>query len=247
MSKTETDKGLPTIGVVIPALNEEATIADQVAEVLAVAGQPDLPARIARVVVVDNGSDDRTAECATAAGATVVSEPRRGYGRACHSGVLAAGDVDLIVQMDGDRSDRFDELPLLLHPLLAGEADLVIGSRTLGSYEPGSLLPQQLFGNWVAARLLRLLYGVHVTDIGPFRVIRRHDLLRMNMREMTYGWSVEMIARAARVGLQVREVPVTYRLRAGGESKVSGNLRASIRAGARITATILRCRRDAPV
>jgi glycosyltransferase involved in cell wall biosynthesis len=233
-----------TIGVVIPALNEEATIADQVAEVLAVAEWPDLPARIERVVVVDNGSTDRTAPRAAAAGAIVVSEPRRGYGRACFAGVLAAGDVDLIVQMDGDRSDRFDELPLLLQPLLAGEADLVIGSRTLGSYEPGSLLPQQRFGNWLAARLLRLLYGVRVTDIGPFRVIRRRHLLALGMREMTYGWSVEMIVRAARNGLRVREVPVTYRLRAGGESKVSGNLRASIRAGARITATILRCRRD---
>jgi hypothetical protein len=146
--------------------------------------------------------------------------------------------------MDGDRSDRFDELPLLLRPLLAGEADLVIGSRTLGSYEPGSLLPQQRFGNWLAAQLLRLLYGVRVTDIGPFRVIRRRDLLALGMREMTYGWSVEMIARAARNGLRVREVPVTYRRRAGGESKVSGNLRASVRAGVRITATILRCRRD---
>ena len=223
MSKSETDRRLPTIGVVIPALNEEATIADQVAEVLAVAGQADLPARIERVVVVDNGSADRTADRASAAGAMVVSEPRRGYGRACATGVAAAGDVDLIVQMDGDRSDRFDELPLLLQPLLAGEADLVIGSRTLGSYEPGSLLPQQRFGNWVAAQLLRLLYGVRVTDIGPFRVIRRRDLLRMNMREMTYGWSVEMIARAARTGLRVREVPVTYRKRAGGTSKVSGN------------------------
>ena len=241
---SQTDSSPPTIGVVIPALNEEATIAGQVAEVLVVAGQPDLPVRIERVVVVDNGSTDSTAERATAAGATVISEPTRGYGRACRAGVMAAGDVDFIVQMDGDRSDRFDELPLLLQPLLAGEADLVIGSRTLGSYEPGSLLPQQRFGNWVASQLLRLLYGVHVTDIGPFRVIRRRDLLRMGMREMTYGWSVEMIARAARMGLRVREVPVTYRLRAGGESKVSGNLSASIRAGARITATILRCRRN---
>ena len=237
------DSSQPTIGVVIPALNEEATIADQVAEVLVVAGQPNLPARIERVVVVDNGSTDSTAERAAAAGATVISEPIRGYGRACCTGVMAAGDVDLIVQMDGDRSDRFDELPLLLQPLLAGDADLVIGSRTLGSYEPGSLLPQQRFGNWVASQLLRLLYGVHVTDIGPFRVIRRRDLLRMGMQEMTYGWSVEMIARAANMGLRVREVPVTYRLRAGGESKVSGNLSASIRAGARITATIVRCRR----
>jgi len=238
------ERPLPTIGVVIPALNEEATIADQVAEVLAVAGRPDLPARIERVVVVDNGSTDRTAQRAAAAGATVVSEPRRGYGRACFSGVVAAGDVDLIVQMDGDRSDRFDELPVLLAPLLAGEADLVIGSRTLGSYEPGSLLPQQRFGNWLAAQLLRLLYGVRVTDLGPFRAIRRPDLLALDMQEMTYGWSVEMIARAARNGLRVREVPVTYRRRAGGESKVSGNLAASVRAGARITATILRCRRD---
>ena len=241
---SQPQRPLPTIGVVIPALNEEATIADQVAEILSVARQPDLPARIERVIVVDNGSTDQTAQQAATAGAMVVSESRRGYGRACYTGVLAAGDVDLVVQMDGDRSDRFDELPLLLQPLLAGEADLVIGSRTLGSFEPGSLLPQQRFGNWLAARLLRLLYGVRVTDIGPFRVIRRRDLLAMGMREMTYGWSVEMIARAARNGLRVQEVPVTYRRRAGGESKVSGNLIASVRAGARITATILRCRRD---
>jgi glycosyltransferase involved in cell wall biosynthesis len=237
----------PTIGVVIPALNEEATIAAQVAEVLEVARQTDLPATIARVIVVDNGSDDNTAERAVAAGATVVSEPRRGYGRACLAGVMAAEGVDLIVQMDGDRSDRFDELPLLLQPLLAGEADLVIGSRTLGAYEPGSLTPQQRFGNWLAARMLRLFYGVRVTDIGPFRVIRRGDLLDLGMREMTYGWSVEMIARAARRGLRVREAPVTYRKRAGGESKVSGNLRASLRAGGRIIGTILRCRGDGPV
>lgn len=238
---------LPTIGVVIPALNEEATIGDQVREILAMAKESHLPACIAQVIVVDNGSDDRTAERAAAAGATVVAEPRRGYGRACYSGVLAAGNADLIVQMDGDRSDRFDELPLLLRPLLAGEADLVIGSRTLGGYEPGSLLPQQIVGNWLAARLLRLLYGVRLTDIGPFRIIRRDDLLVLGMREMTYGWSVEMIARAARHGLRVCEVPVTYRRRAGGESKVSGNLRASARAGGRIIATILRCWRDRPV
>jgi glycosyltransferase involved in cell wall biosynthesis len=233
---------LRTIAVVIPALNEEATIGEQVAEVLALARRPDLPARIARVVVVDNGSDDRTAERAAVAGATVISEPRRGYGRACHTGVLAAEDADLIVLMDGDRSDCCEELPLLLRPLLAGEADLVIGSRTLGRYEPGSLLPQQIFGNWLAARLLRVLYGVQVTDIGPFRVIRRADLLDLGMREMTYGWSVEMIARAARRGLRVREVPVTYRNRAGGKSKVSGNLQASIRAGGRIIGAILRSR-----
>lgn len=236
----------PTLAVIIPALNEQETIGDQVAEVLAVAASPDLPARVERVIVIDNGSDDATAERAAAAGAAVVSEPRRGYGRACYSGVLAAGDVNYIVQMDGDRSDRFDELPLLLAPILTGEADLVIGSRTLGSYEPGSLQPQQLFGNWLAARMLGALYGVRVTDIGPFRIIDRQKLLGLGMREMTYGWSVEMIARAARQGLRVREVPVTYRNRAGGESKVSGNLRASVRAGGRIIGTILRCRTDSP-
>jgi len=234
----------PTATVVIPALNEQETIGDEIREILAVAADPALPVTIVQVVVVDNGSTDDTAARAAGAGATVVAEPRRGYGRACLSGVEAAGDVDLIVLLDGDRSDQPAELPLLLAPLLAGEADIVIGSRTLGSAEPGSLLPQQLVGNWVAARLLRVLYGVRVTDIGPFRVIRRRTLLDLGMREMTYGWSVEMIARGARAGLRVREVPVSYRMRGGGASKVSGNLRASIRAGARITATILRCRRD---
>ena len=234
----------PAIAVVIPALDEEAAIGGTVAEVRAIAERADMATTLAGVYVVDNGSSDRTAERAAAAGATVVPEPRRGYGRACLSGVLAAADADLIVLMDGDGSDRPDELPRLLAPLLAGEADLVVGSRTLGGAEPGSLLPQQRFGNWVAARLLRLLYGVRVTDIGPLRVIRRRDLLALGLREMTYGWSVEMIVRAARRGLRVREVPVSYRKRAGGRSKVSGNLRASIYAGARITATILRCRRD---
>ncbi len=240
MSDTITSR--PTLAVVIPALNEEAAIGDQVRDVLVVAAWPGLPVEIVQIIVVDNGSEDRTAEQSMAAGATVVAEPRRGYGRACYSGVLAAEEAELIVLMDGDRSDRFEELPLLLAPLLAGEADLVIGSRTLGSHEPGSLLPQQLFGNWVAACMLRLLYGVKVTDIGPFRVIRRRDLMALGMREMTYGWSVEMIARAARQGLRVQEAPVTYRNRAGGVSKVSGNLKASVRAGARIIGTILRCR-----
>ena len=231
----------PTAAVVIPALNEADVIGDQVAEVMVIAASGDWPVALSGVVV-DNGSTDRTSARAAAAGATVVSEPRRGYGRACLGGVLAAEDVDLIVLMDGDRSDRPDDLPTLLAPLLAGEADLVIGSRTLGVAEPGSLLPQQRFGNWVAARLLRLLYGVRVTDIGPFRVIRRRDLLGLGMREMTYGWSVEMIARAARQRLRAREVPVSYRKRGGGTSKVSGNLRASVRAGLRIAGAIVRCR-----
>ncbi len=240
MSDTEIVRR-PTAAVVVPALNEEAVIAGQVAEILAVAADPDLPVTVERVLVVDNGSTDQTAARATAAGAEVVSEPRRGYGRACWAGVTAANGCELIVLMDGDRSDQPAELTRLLTPLLAGKADLVIGSRTRGNPEPGSLTPQQVFGNRVAALLLRVLFGVRVTDIGPFRVIRRQDLLALGMREMTYGWSVEMIARGARAGLRIREVPVTYRKRAGGESKVSGNLHGSVRAAGRITATIFRC------
>jgi len=233
---------VPTFAVVIPALDEEAVIGEQVTEVLAAARSLALPAALSGIFVVDNGSTDETARRAAAAGATVVAEPRRGYGRACLAGVLAASEADLIVLMDGDRSDRPADLPHLLAPLLAGEADLVLGSRTRGLAEPGSLLPQQRFGNWLAAALLCRLYGVRVTDIGPFRAIRRRTLLDLGMREMTYGWSVEMIARAARRGLRIREVPVDYRVRAGGESKVSGNLPASIRAGWRIIGAIWRCR-----
>jgi len=234
----------PTATVVVPCLNEGDAIGGFVEEVLAVAADPNLDVRLDRVLVVDNGSTDHTASSAAAAGAGIVSEPRRGYGRACLSGVLAARDADIIVLMDGDRSDQPAELPRLLSPLLAGEADLVIGSRIMGTYEKGSLLPQQIFGNKVATLLLRLVYRVRVTDIGPFRVIRRDQLLDLGMREMTYGWSIEMIARAAREGLRVREVPVTYRRRAAGESKVSGNVRASLKAGYRILFAIARARRD---
>ena len=234
----------PVATVVIPCLNEGDAIGGLVAEVLAVASDPELLVRIDRVLVVDNGSTDHTVASATAAGAGIVSEPRRGYGRACLSGVLAAAEADIIVLMDGDRSDQPAELPRLLGPLLAGEADLVVGSRIMGTYEQGSLLPQQIFGNKVATTLLRLVYGVRMTDIGPFRVIRRPQLLDLDMREMTYGWSIEMIARSARTGLRVHEVPVSYRKRAAGESKVSGNIRASLKAGYRILLAIVRAKRD---
>ncbi len=204
---------------------------------------PNFSVAVTGIYIVDNGSTDATAARAIAAGATVVSEPQRGYGRACLAGALATGEVDLLIYLDGDRSDRPEDLPLLLAPIVAGDADLVLGSRTLGCYEPGSLTTPQRFGNWLATRLLRLLYGVRLTDVGPFRVIRRRDLLALGMAESTYGWPVEMIARAARHGLRIREVPVTWRRRAAGASKVSGDLRASIRAGFRILATIARGRR----
>src|SRR5687767_6381126 len=199
---SQTNGSLPTIGVVIPALNEEATITDQVAEVLAVAERPDLLARIERVVVVDNGSTDRTAQRAAAAGATVVSEPRRGYGRACFTGVLAADDVDLIVQMDGDRSDRFAELPLLLRPLLAGEADLVIGSRTLGSYEPGSLFPPPR--------------SARVGDAGDdLRLVGRDDRTRRAERAPGTGGAGHLPAARGR-GIESEREPA--RLGSGGRA-----------------------------
>jgi glycosyltransferase involved in cell wall biosynthesis len=234
----------PTAAFVVPCLNEESNVAGLVADLRAVAARPDLPVAITGIYVVDNGSTDATASRAAAAGATVVSQPQRGYGRACLAGALATGDLDLLIYLDGDRSDCPGDLPRLLHPLLAGDADLVLGSRVLGSTEPGALTVPQRFGNWLATRLLRLLYGVRLTDVGPFRVIRRRDLLALGMSEPTYGWPVEMIARAARRGLRVREVPVTWRRRAGGQSKVSGDLRASTRAGVRILATIVRSRRS---
>lgn len=233
----------PTAAVVIPCLNEEETIGPLVTEVRLMGDDAMLPVWLIDIYVVDNGSTDATADRAAEAGARVVPEPRRGYGRACLSGVQAAGEVDLIVLMDGDGADDPAALPRLLAPLLAGDADLVIGSRTMGTAAPGSLTPQQRAGNRVAALLLRLLYGVRVTDIGPFRVIRQSALAALGMREMTYGWSVEMIARTAKAGLRVTEVPVDYRPRAGGVSKVSGNPRTSLKAGFRMIGAILRARR----
>lgn len=231
----------PTAAVVVPALDEEAVIADLIADVRAAAADPSLPARITAIVVVDNGSTDRTAEIATAAGALVVAEPRRGYGRACLAGAVAA-DAELLVYMDGDRSEIPAELGRVLGPLAAGEADLVLGSRIAGHAEPGALTVPQRAGNAFATRLLRLLYGIRITDIPPFRAVRRAALLELGMTEPTYGWPAEMIARAAARGWRIREVPVTCRPRAGGTSKVSGNLRAVVVTGYRYLRTIVRVR-----
>ncbi|HLL14091.1 MAG TPA: glycosyltransferase family 2 protein [Pyrinomonadaceae bacterium] len=230
----------PFISVVIPALNEEEPIADVVRGI---------PREIAsEIIVVDNGSDDRTAERARAAGARVVSEPRRGYGRACLAGVGAvAAGCEIIVFLDGDGSDCPELMDRLVEPIKAGTHDFVTGSRTRGQRERGSMNFQQLFAGRAAGLLLGALYGVSYTDMCPFRAIRRDALARLPMREETYGWNLEMQMRAARARLRILEVPVDHRRRAGGESKVSGNLRGTIRAGTRILYTVLRIAWERPV
>jgi glycosyltransferase involved in cell wall biosynthesis len=220
---------------VVPCLNEAPSIGRVVER---------LRGRVDRVVVVDNGSADGTGAAAAAAGAEVVREERRGYGRACLAGVRAAGPADggrdvVVVLLDGDAADDPEDLPRIVGPVLRREADLVVGSRALGSREPGSMTPQQRFGNWLAARLMRRLYGLPVSDLGPFRAIRREALLALGMREMTYGWSVEMMVKAARAGYRYREVPVSYHRRIG-VSKVGGTLGGGLRAGWCILSTTVR-------
>jgi glycosyltransferase involved in cell wall biosynthesis len=229
---------LPRIEAVIPALDEARSIA-RVVESLRSQEMLD------GIIVVDNGSTDGTGDIARRAGANVVREERRGYGYACKAGVLAARDADVIVLLDGDAADDPDDLPRLLEPLLGGEADLVVGSRALGAREPGSMTIQQIFGNRLAAWLMRNIYGVRVSDMGPFRAIRRGDLLALDMQEMSYGWSVEMMVKAVRAGYRYREVPVRYHRRIG-VSKVGGTLRGSLKAGWHIISTVLRYRRWTP-
>ena len=222
------------ISVVIPALNEEQPIAAVVHDCLTtgLAGE---------VIVVDNGSTDRTAERARAAGARVVSEPKPGYGRACAAGVGALSpDCDVIVFLDGDGSDCPEFMPQLVEPIQRGKQDFVIGSRTRGQRERGSMNFQQVFAGRVAGALLRLLYGVRYSDMCPFRAIRRDALEKLRMKEETYGWNLEMQMRAARARLRILEVPVNHRCRTGGESKVSGTLRGTFVAGARIITTLFR-------
>lgn len=220
------------VAVIIPALDEAGCIADLVAEV---AAQP-----VDHIIVVDNGSTDDTASLARQAGARVVREPSRGYGYACAAGAAAAGDADVLVFLDGDGSFLPRETSGLLAPLREGCADLVLGSRVLGSIAPGAMPPHQMFGNWLVAHLVRALYGLRITDLGPYRAIRSDLLQALHMREMTYGWPVEMIVKAARRRARILEVPVSYRPRLAGQSKVGGNLRGTVLATYHILATTLR-------
>ncbi|PYI51991.1 MAG: UDP-glucose--dolichyl-phosphate glucosyltransferase [Verrucomicrobia bacterium] len=193
------------------------------------------------IIVVDNGSTDRTADRACAAGARVIPEPRRGYGRACAAGVRSLSpECDIVVFLDGDGSDCPEFVNHLVDPILAGKYDFVIGSRTRGQREPGSMNFQQILSGRSAGAILRFLYGIRYTDMCPFRAIRRDALERLGMREQTYGWNLEMQMRAARAAMRILEVPVNHHRRAGGESKVSGTLRGTFVAGARILATLLR-------
>jgi glycosyltransferase involved in cell wall biosynthesis len=220
------------IGVVIPTLNEEEPITHVLSAV-----PRDL---VDDVIVVDGGSTDRTVERARTVGARVVVEKRRGYGRACAAGVEAARDCDVIVFLDGDGSDRPELISMLVQPILSNAYDFVIGSRTRGRREPGSMNVHQVVAGYLAGALTRLLYGVAYTDMCAFRAIRREVLDRLGMREMTYGWNLEMQMRAARAGLRILEVPVAHRRRIGGDSKVSGTALGTLKASARIGLTFVR-------
>ncbi len=223
----------PPAALIIPALNEEPVIGWMLDH---------LPRSLfATIVVADNGSTDRTPQVAAAHGATVVAEPRRGYGAACLKALASlprATTVAVFMQADG--SEDGAEAHALIRPILDGRADLVIGSRVLGRADAGALLLHQRFGNWLATTLIRFLFGRRYTDLGPFRAISCAALERLQMRELDFGWTVEMQVRALQEGLRVIEIPVRYHKRVAGANKVSGNLRASITAGVVILSTVFR-------
>ncbi|MCY4379066.1 MAG: glycosyltransferase family 2 protein [Candidatus Dadabacteria bacterium] len=221
--------------VIIPALNEERSIAQVIGDI-----PRDL---VTEIVVVDNGSTDSTARIASGCGATVVNEGRKGYGQACLAGINhiknSSYTPDIIVFLDGDYSDYPGEMKNLVSPVTEDGYDLVIGSRTVGERQKGALLPQALMGNYVATRLIKLFYGVSFTDLGPFRAIRYDKLLSLDMKDKTFGWTVEMQIKAAKKGLRCTEVPVSYRKRIG-TSKVTGTITGSFMAGVKIIWMIFR-------
>jgi glycosyltransferase involved in cell wall biosynthesis len=219
------------IAVIIPTFNEAESIGPVIAELA--------QQLVGRIIVVDGGSRDATRDIARRAGAEVVAVGR-GYGLACLSGAQAAGDAEILVFMDGDGADDPSAIAAMIAPIRSGAFDFVIASRARGAREPGSMASHQLLAGFVAGWLTKILYGVRYTDMCAFRAIRRDTLLALGMQEMTYGWNLEMQMRAARSGLRVLELPVPYRRRLGGESKVAGSLRGSMRAGLKIISTFAR-------
>lgn len=218
------------VGVVIPALNEEQAIGYVIG---------DIPSWVDDIVVADNGSHDCTVAAARAAGARVVVEHERGYGAACQAGIAALRGHDIIVFLDGDYSDRPQEMAALVDPIASGRSDFVVGSRVRGERERGALTPQQRFGNWLACRLIGRLCGTTCSDLGPFRAIRSDALRSLDVKDRAFGWTVEMQLKAAETGLRYLEVPVSYRTRIGA-SKISGTLRGSLLAGVTILSVIAR-------
>ena len=222
------------LALVIPALNEEAALQYLLAE---------LPRNFAQwVIVVDNGSTDATAAVAQDAGVVLVREPMRGYGRACFKGFTTAYSLgaETIMFMDGDGSDDPADLPLILAPISEGRADFVIGSRVSKRAERGAVSLQARLGNWLVSQLIGVLYGVHLHDIGSFRAIRSSLLAALDMHEMTFGWPVEMLVKAARARSRIVEVPIHYRHRSHGRSKVAGTLSGSVKAAYWMLRTTLR-------
>tara|TARA_B100000683_G_scaffold35428_1_gene30978 strand:+ start:5300 stop:5992 length:693 start_codon:yes stop_codon:yes gene_type:complete len=222
------------IRVIIPAFNEENAVGKVIAEI---------PPIVKEIIVVNNNSNDNTRTIAKQAGATVIDEPVQGYGRACLKGIQYVKErfenTDIIVFLDADYSDYPEELTTLVQPILEEGKDLVIGSRKLGKKSKKSMTPQQVFGNWLATKLIKLFYGVKFTDLGPFRAIKWEKLVALNMADQTYGWTVEMQVKAAKHNFQMIEVPVNYKARIG-KSKISGTVKGTILAGYKIISTILR-------
>ena len=226
----------PVIDVIIPAYNEERSIGKVISEI-----PRDL---VRQVIVCNNNSTDATPLHALQAGATVVDQPLKGYGNACMSGISyiqsqpLSTHPDIVVFMDADYSDYPQEMDALIEPIKAGK-DLVIGSRVMGGFNPGSLTPPQIFGNWLATRLINFFYGFQFTDLGPFRAIRWKKLLELNMQDKNFGWTVEMQIKALKHNLACAEVPVSYRKRIG-KSKISGTIKGTLLAGHKILWTILK-------
>ena len=220
--------------LIIPALNEAESIGLVLNRV---------PSGLFfQIIVVDNGSNDGTSEVAQAAGAEVVREPQRGYGQACLAGLThLAPEIRAVAFMDADLSDDPTDLERLVRLFEEGKWDMIIGSRVLGSPEPGSLTPLQRFGNWLTTYLIRKLWHVSFTDLGPMRILSRQALSRLKLQDRDFGWNVEMQAKAARLRLRLREIPVKYSRRRLGKSKISGTLRGSFRAGVKILLTVYRC------